>query len=483
MSKQLTLTQHISAPLTELQLKTGLLTHINNEDQSSSTSSWQIEKRLTIIGSQPNLDIALQDPTVSRCHAQLEVDHQGYRITDTQSKNGVYVNQTKVVSAFINDGDVISIGAIKLLFQLEGSATNFPLWNDHHFGELYGKSTRMRELFALLHRISQTSVNVLIEGESGTGKELAARAIHHYSDRSQAPFIVFDCSAVPTSLLESELFGHIKGAFTGATDKRQGAFLAANGGTLFIDEIGELPIDLQPKLLRVLERGELKAVGHDHYQKVDVRVLSATHRNLDHEVQIKKFRLDLFYRLAVVRAQMPALREHKEDIPGLVEELLEQLAPSLQKEISFKTMNLLLQHDWQGNVRELKNYVHRAIALSSPQSSHLNTQFLLPPNLNINQNSDYFSSAIDKTKEHTADLQPFTILDEQRIEWVQTLDLTQDFKEAKSNLISQFERIYWTALMDKNNGNISASARIAGIHRKSAEYIIKKLGLRSKDDV
>ena len=467
--------------------------------------SWRLERRIIRLGSLSSSDVILSHPTVSRRHARIELDMIGYRLIDEESKNGVRVNQVRIRDAYIEDGDTIHIGGISLRFSLhKQQLSRFPIWTAESFGELYGTSTTMRELFAMLDRVSRSETSVLIHGESGTGKELAARAVHDRSSRSTKPFVVFDCSAVPNSLVESELFGHVKGAFTGALNERLGAFATADGGTLFLDEIGELPIDLQPKLLRVLERGEIKRLGEDIYRPVHVRVISATHRNLKAAIHNDLFRADLYYRLAVVQIQMPPLRDHPEDIPGLVERLIKAHSTQEDREVGFKTMSLLLRHHWPGNVRELKNYVQRALALSAPEEIKLDTRFLLPEELIAHQaitdshavviddvHPQMSSSAIDGpvTLREAVTHQERTQLDTERLAHSERADLDlnfsvkvdidQAFKEAKHELIERFERRYWRALLNAHDFNISAAARVAGIHRKSAEYLIKKLKLKA----
>jgi transcriptional regulator with PAS, ATPase and Fis domain len=224
----------------------------------------------------------------------------------------------------------------------------------------------MRAVFALLERAAASQATLLVEGETGTGKEAAAESVHKTGARRDQPFVVVDCSALPPHLLESELFGHEKGAFTGAQARRQGAFELASGGTVFLDEVGELAPDLQPKLLRVLERQEVKRVGSDRYTKVDVRIVAATHRNLRSDVNTKKFRSDLYYRLAVLVVTLPPLRERVEDLPLLVEELLERLEVDPAAAARLRTPAFtaeLAAHRWPGNVRELRNYLERSLAL------------------------------------------------------------------------------------------------------------------------
>lgn len=263
---------------------------------------------------------------------------------------------------------------------------------------------------------------------------------------------------------------------------------------MFLDEIGELPLELQPRLLRAIERNEVKPVGADQYVSINVRVICATHRCLEEEVEQQRFRLDLYYRLAVIKVNMPALRSHKEDIPGLVEHLLARLS-STEREVSYKTMTLLLEHDWPGNVRELKNYIQRAIALTNPQQRHLDTQFVLPHHLAQHTKQALQHSALNhslhaKEQDSTETFEALVIdrvpIDSQENQDTDslmfTIDINQAFKDAKSSLIDHFEQVYWSALMKKHHKNISAAARTAGIHRKSAEYIVKKLKLRAGDD-
>lgn len=462
--------------------------------------SWSLERRVIRLGSLSTCDVMLTHPTVSRRHARLELDMVGYRLIDEESKNGVRINQVRIRDAYLEDGDVVQIGGVHLRFGLyKQQMRQFPLWTRDTFGELFGDSTVMRELFALLDRVSRSETHVLIYGESGTGKELAARAVHDRSDRASQPFMVFDCSAVPNSLIESELFGHVKGAFTGASTERLGAFAAADGGTLFLDEIGELPLELQPKLLRVLERGEIKRLGEDHYRPVNVRVLSATHRDLRAAIQSELFRADLYYRLAVVHVELPPLREHSEDIPGLIERFIKSHAGHREREIGFKTMQLMLKYHWPGNVRELKNYVHRALALSAPDENKLDTRFLLPddiiaqtysptsPDTQIGEviretnpplsmiDSDRFSQG-----HHEDDLDQSSLsATHSELVFSVQVDINRAFKEAKHELVDQFERRYWRALLSAHDFNVSAASRVAGIHRKSAEYLLKKLKIKS----
>jgi DNA-binding NtrC family response regulator len=231
-------------------------------------------------------------------------------------------------------------------------------------GDLIGKSPAIREIFALIKRIAHTRSSVLISGESGTGKEVVARAIHFHGDRAEKPFVPINCTAIPEGLLESELFGHVRGAFTGAHASKRGLFEKADGGTLFLDEIGDMGLALQGKLLRVLQDREIRPVGGTQSVRVDVRIIAATNRDLEAEIAEGRFREDLFYRLNVIPLHIPPLRERSEDVPALVEAFLRRHGEGRARYFSPEAMRRLAEHPWRGNARELENVVERALALS-----------------------------------------------------------------------------------------------------------------------
>ncbi|HEY8090094.1 MAG TPA: sigma-54-dependent Fis family transcriptional regulator, partial [Polyangiaceae bacterium] len=260
-----------------------------------------------LVGQGPACEIRLEDPEVSRRHAALEAAGDRLRITDLSSTNGTYVNGVCVLDAMLVGGETIRLGATEL--RVEPSvAKRAPAWPHASFGRVLGGSPSMRAIYPLCERLAQSSVPVVIEGETGTGKEVLAESLHEAGPRAGGPYVVFDCSAVQPSLAEAELFGHERGAFTGAVGSRKGVFELAHGGTLFIDEIGDLEPSLQPKLLRAVERGEVRRIGGDRLARVDVRILAATRRDLDQEVAAGRFRDDLFHRLAVTRVELPPLR-------------------------------------------------------------------------------------------------------------------------------------------------------------------------------
>ncbi|HTM20055.1 MAG TPA: sigma 54-interacting transcriptional regulator, partial [Kofleriaceae bacterium] len=319
------------------------------------------------VGKSPENDLHLTDETVSRVHFEIVRDAKGYLLRDMQSTNGTFLDGAEVKEAYVRAGSVIGAGASELKFTPFEERIEILPSEKERLGEMVGRSRQMREIFGLLERIAHTDATVLIEGETGTGKDMIARTLHLLSKRAPAPFIVVDCGAVAGTLIESELFGHEKGSFTGAIAGRQGAFELANGGTVFLDELGELSLDLQPKLLRVLEQRELRRVGGSKTLKVDLRVVAATRKDLRSEVDKGKFREDLYFRLNVVPIVAPPLRERREDIPLLVEQFLVQMAPPGQDRpaLDEAAVAALMAHDWPGNVRELRNVIERALALGT----------------------------------------------------------------------------------------------------------------------
>jgi len=338
-----------------------------------------LQKPLVSIGTLPENDLVLSDPTVSRRHAIIEEKSTGYVLRDMDSTNGTFLDGVRVREGYLAPGSIIRLGQTELSFSpLEERIENLKR-NLDHFGELTGCSSPMREVYGILDRIAPTDVTVLLEGETGTGKDLAARAIHTHSRRASGPFVVVDCGAIASSLVESELFGHEKGAFTDAVKTRQGAFELADGGTIFLDEIGELSLDLQPKLLRALDQRETKRVGADKPGTFNVRVISATNKNLEKEVKAGKFREDLYYRLSVVRIQMPPLRTRREDIETIAMTVLAAISSDIGKKISglsSEALSALTAYPWPGNVRELKNVLGGAAALCDGKKIEARDLFL-----------------------------------------------------------------------------------------------------------
>ncbi len=327
------------------------------------------DKDAVTIGAMDDNDIVVHDETVSRYHCKIVHEGDSYILRDLDSTNGSFINRVRVREGFLKPDCTITVGKTEIHFAPMDEKVRIVPSEKTRFGEIIGRNVKLREIYGILEKIAPTDATVVIEGETGTGKEVVARSIHEASRRKEGPFMVFDCGAVPENLIESELFGHEKGSFTGAIMTRQGIFELANGGTVFLDELGELRVDLQPKLLRALEQREVKRVGGAKPIKGDVRVVAATNRNLEEEVRTGRFREDLFYRLSVVRLLLPPLRERKEDIPLLVKHFLKILLCNKTRgderkvhSISRDAMDRLVEYEWPGNVRELVNMIERAVS-------------------------------------------------------------------------------------------------------------------------
>ena len=317
------------------------------------------------IGSAPDADLVLTDRAASRRHAELEATPDGFVLRDLASRNGTFVNGARVREVFLGPGDRVEIGRTQLAFEPRHEEVRIPPSVEDHFGPLFGRSLIMRRLFGVLARVAPTDTTLLVHGETGTGKDLVARAIHDASRRAKKPLQVFDCSAVSPDLIDSELFGHQEGAFTGAKGRRAGAFEAAHGGTVFLDEIGELPLEVQPKLLRALEARQVRPLGSNTPVAFDCRVIAATHRDLVKMVQQGTFREDLYYRLAVVRVTLPSLAQRREDVPGLVAALTAGGRSGRTVRFTGAALDRLARHAWPGNVRELRNVIDRSVALAA----------------------------------------------------------------------------------------------------------------------
>jgi DNA-binding NtrC family response regulator len=321
------------------------------------------------LGSDPAAGLRLTDRGVSRRHAVIEYADGEYVLKDLGSTNGTYVNGRRIQTILLVAGDLIGIGTSRLRFEPRLEEVRVPPTTTDRFGPLYGQSLAMRQLFGILERAAPSETTMLIQGESGTGKDVVAQAVHAASPRAVRPFIVFDCSSVSGELIASELFGHLEGAFTGASRSRKGAFETASGGTIFLDEIGELPLELQPKLLRVLEAKEVRPVGSSTAVPVNARVLAATNRDLATRVKEGKFRQDLYFRLAVVMVELPPLRHRRDDVPGLVAHLVDHLAGAAEGvTLTDDALAVLMAQSWPGNVRELRNVLERTITLARSQT-------------------------------------------------------------------------------------------------------------------
>jgi len=406
------------------------------------------------VGKAHENDLVLADETVSRVHFEIMRDAKGYLVRDMRSTNGTFLDGAEVKEAYLRAGSVIAAGACELKFTPFEERIEILPSEKEQLGEMVGKSPAMREIFGLVERIAPTDATVLIEGETGTGKDMIARTLHQLSPRSEAPFIVVDCGAVAGTLIESELFGHEKGAFTGAVTARQGAFELASGGTVFLDELGELSLDLQPKLLRVLEQRELRRVGGTKTIKVDLRVIAATRKDLRSEVEKGKFREDLYFRLNVVPITAPPLRDRREDIPLLIDAMLGHLGPpGKTATLTEQTRAALMAHDWPGNVRELRNVIERALALGADPG------MLVAPlgNQDINSKGAQLRDSIE-------------------------FEPGVSFRDTKEKWTELFERRYLSWLIKRAEGNISKAARDADMDRKYLHKLLRKYGITSDDN-
>ncbi len=356
-----------------------------------------VRKPLVTLGTLAENDLVLTDPTVSRNHAVVEEKADGYVVRDLASTNGTFLDGVRVREAYLAAGSVITVGKTEIAFSPIEERIEASRSSSDRFGDLIGTSIPMREVFGVLERVAPTDITVLIQGETGTGKELAARAIHDHSRRAKGSFIVFDCGAVAPNLIESELFGHEKGAFTDAVKSRQGALELADGGTLFLDEIGELTPALQPKLLRALDRQEVKRVGAEQTIRTNVRVVAATNRDLHKEAKAGAFREDLYYRLSAVSVFLPPLRKRPEDIEPISAKLLADLAGEIGRKLSGlspEAAEALRSYPWPGTVRELRNVLGRAAALSD--GNHIEAKDLF---LSQGRSSDTLDGLSGKTLE------------------------------------------------------------------------------------
>lgn len=453
---------HFVADIEKLTCKGFTLKLVTPESMAEKRMPLSSSARLTRIGAHPDCEFDLADDATSRFHAQIEMDASGHRLTDLDSKNGTYVNGFRIKDIYLTNGATIQIGGTLIEFRVDETSVDIELSKGSSFGKMLGQSRAMREIFAVLNKVAPSDITVLVEGESGTGKELVAEAVHQHSKRSRGPFVVFDCSAVAPTVIESELFGHVKGAFTGAVNHRKGAFQQADGGTLFLDELGELPLELQPKLLRAIEQRAVRPVGGDSAQPFDARIIAATNRDLQAQVSEGQFRSDLYYRLAVMKVVLPTLRNRQEDIPLLVDHFLDNIAKDsgTRVQVGYETIRKLQKHSWPGNIRELKNFVDRAAILAT--NDRLETKYLLPPAQTKEVTDDEHNTASSQAKD--------------------AISAGLPFKDAKARLIDTFERVYWEALLEVHKGNVSAAARQAGIHRKSAEYLLRKLDLANQSE-
>lgn len=441
----------------EISLRKCQLSVIEGPDKGKK---YALVKSITRVGKKENNELVLTDSTVSRNHLALEYSSDTFLLRDRDSTNGTYVNGTKVKEAYLVPGDRIKIGKTVLEFVAFDEKVRIEPSESEVFGLMVGRSLKMRQIFGMLEKISPSLATVIIEGETGTGKDLVARAIHENSPRKNRQFVVFDCGSVAPNLIESELFGHEKGSFTGAIKSRRGAFEEANGGTIFLDEIGELSLDLQPKLLRALEQREIRRVGANLPAQIDVRVVCATNKNLKKEVTEGRFREDLYYRLSVVKISLPPLRDRPEDIELIIEKFLRDGKFNKNPDGTLRitrveddALKVLQRYKWPGNVRELQNIIERASSIGD--KGVINKDHV-----------DFVFTELEREEDRTEKLQVVKDI---------------PFKEAKQKVVEVFERDYLLDLLRRNNYNLSKAAREAGIDRKHIRNLLKKYGIPTKD--
>jgi len=392
------------------------------------------------VGSGSDCDLVVKHRTVSRTHVELELVAEGVRVTDLDSRNGTFYLGQRVKQITVALGAHLRLGEAELALEPDTDALFDDLqYDSSEYRGMLGTSLSMRRLFAIMRRLEGSLASVLIEGESGVGKELIARAIHEGSARRDGPFVAINCGAISRELIGSELFGHIKGAFSGAVDSRVGAFRSADGGTLFLDELGELPLDLQPNLLRALEAGEVRPVGSDQVTHVSVRLVTATNQDLEQNVREGRFREDLFYRLAVVRAFVPPLRERRDDIEPLVRRFAEQSGIG---ELPTAVVERLKSGEWPGNVRELRNAIEAYAAVRVLPQSRAPRGISGPAGMDASLD-DY-------------------------------VDLGRPYLELRDELVAKFSQRYIERAMEKTGNNKTAAAEIAGLDRKHFRTLLER---------
>jgi len=412
-----------------------------------------IDAQSVRVGKADTNDVILTDPAISSHHVEITLVGVAVRVRDLGSTNGTWVGQTRLIESLVPPGTVLLLGRTKIHLQTPDASFVLEPSEAESFGELWGRSVAMRQLYAVLERVAPREATVLLDGETGTGKELAARAIHEHSTRKRGPFAVFDCSSVAPELIESQLFGHSKGAFTGAAGDRVGVFEAAAGGTVFLDELDSLPLDLQPKLLRVLEGRRVVRLGEFKERPVDVRVIAAAGRSPEEAAAAGDLRPDLYYRLAVVRVTLPGLRDRTDDIPLLVRVLLDRMGGEGIEMQDGPALARLAAHPWLGNVRELRNVLERALALAPAGALTLEE---LPLQL---------SGVGSATREEPPPTR------------APPLHEDLPYKDAKDRIVEVWEAKYLAAAFQRNAANLSRTGREIGLSRPHLRKLLRVHGL------
>ena len=405
------------------------------------------------VGRSPACELQLADERVSRRHIAFELVEGRVRVLDLESTNGTRVGKLMIVGAVLEGGEQITLGATRLVVEHDQRAKGHVVAAASRYGRTIGASREMRRLYPLCAKLAASRVPVLIEGETGTGKEVLAESLHEEGPRRERPFVVFDCTTVPPNLMESELFGYERGAFTGATTARAGVFEQADGGTLLVDEIGDLDLPLQAKLLRAFDRMEFRRLGGTKARRFDVRMLAATRRDLDREVQAGRFRDDLFHRLAVARIELPPLRRRQGDLPLLIAEMCRQLGTDSAL-FDEEVLARWERYEWPGNLRELRNAVARKVELDMDLVASVAAAASAPAR-----------PRHDEVAEMAAEIS--TIL---------SRGLPLDV--ARRQTVEAFEARYLERVLDAHDGNVSRAALASGVARRHFHRLLAKARVR-----
>lgn len=443
-----------------------------------------LDGELFRIGSHESNELVVDDPTVSRFHCRLVHDRTAWKISDQSSLNGTRLGGLRIRDVDLPEGGCkLQIGDSVICIRELPAENQIELLARPSFGELIGNTVPMHRLFAVLDRIAQSGSNVLIEGEPGTGKELVATELVRRGPRARKPFVLVDCSTIAPHSIEAELFGRIKDP--SGERERTGAFEAAQGGTVFLDEIGDLPLEIQPKLLRALETGEIRRVGDPRPRRIDVRVVAATNRKLEREVNHGRFREDLYSRLSVVTVRVPPLRERLEDIELLVNGFLDSMQSAHFTHLfRGEMLASMMRHDWPGNVRELRNFVERTLAFqdnsgTSPSEVRGEARHQTPPSATSVLGTPPRGMGAPDVPETPPPPAERRLMESADVEVPMPRNLLDaQFKSAKERVVADFERGYVSQLLDWSEGNISRAARKAGMDRMNLYRLIQRYGLR-----
>jgi transcriptional regulator with GAF, ATPase, and Fis domain len=442
-------------------------------DGPSRGARTAVGSEIARIGTADGNDLVLADRTVSRFHCELSLRGNIIILRDCGSTNGTLIDGVRVREAEIPPGTLVRIGGSAFHVELGEDPAFVEVSARESFGELVGASVEMRRVYAILERLALTDATLLIQGETGTGKDVAARSLHAASPRADKPFVAVDCGAIPEHLVESELFGHVRGAFTGATSDRRGVFEEADGGTLFLDEIGEMPMSLQPKLLRAIESRSIRRVGGGAARTVNVRIVAATNRSLSSSINEGSFREDLYYRLAVVELRLPPLRSRRDDIPVLAEHFFRQFVGE-RGTLPAEFVAALIGRGWPGNVRELKNSIERSVTLGTllPRSAHSVAASSLPSQPSIHAGTS--AGAVAHGAETPAQLGALTAIEN-------FVALHLPLKEARDTWTKTFELAYVRAMLRTVGGNVTRAAERAGVSRRFLQRMVARLGIKTAD--